>query len=209
MNSPSEPTSEWSVAGWRAKAREALSQRFSDPAARVLASAGLSPNKVTLAGGALSLVAGHAASRGNLATAGILVLSSGALDMVDGALAKVTGRKTRFGAVLDSTVDRIGEAALLFGLLVLYTGLGSTPMVLLVYATLVGSVLVSYIRARAEGIGVDCSVGVLTRSERVVIMALGLLTNHVPAALWTLALLSYVTAGQRLLHVKRATAREP
>ncbi|MFQ5872823.1 MAG: CDP-alcohol phosphatidyltransferase family protein [Dehalococcoidia bacterium] len=208
MTSPSEPSGLWSTQAWREKARRVLYSGVVDPAAHLLAGTGLTPNKVTLAGGALSVAAGLAVSRGYLFAGGVLVLASGALDLLDGALARVMGKKSKFGAVLDSTLDRVSEASVLFGLLVLYTGIGSTPRVLLVYGTLVGSVLVSYIRARAEGEGVDCRVGVLTRSERTIIMALGLLLGRVPPALLTLALLSYVTAGQRLLHVRRVAAEE-
>ena len=205
---PSDSTDTWSVTAWRTRAKSLLTQRFSEPAAQLFAAGGLTPNKVTIAGGFLSLGAGYLAGRGHLTGAGALVVASGALDLVDGTLARLTGRKTRFGAVLDSTIDRLGEAAVLFGLLALYSGLGDTSKVLLVFATMVGSVLTSYIKARAEGVGIECNVGILTRGERVVIMALGLLLGQVPAALWTLALLSYVTAGQRLLQVKRATGEE-
>lgn len=205
---PTYPTYAWSVTDWRTRAKSLLTQRFSEPAAQLFAATGLTPNKVTIAGGFLSLGAGYLAGRGHLTGAGALVVASGALDLVDGTLARLTGRKTRFGAVLDSTIDRLGEAAVLFGLLALYSGLGDTSKVLLVFATMVGSLLTSYIKARAEGVGIECNVGILTRGERVVIMALGLLLGQVPAALWTLALLSYVTAGQRLLQVKRAAGEE-
>jgi len=205
---PSDSTDAWSVTVWRSRAKSVLTQRFSEPAAHLVAATGLTPNKVTIAGGFLSLGAGYLASRGHLTGAGVRVGASGALDLVDGTLARLTGKKTKFGAVLDSTVDRIGEAAVLFGLLALYSGLGDTSKVLLVFAAMVGSVLTSYIKARAEGVGLECNVGILTRGERVVIMALGLLLGQVPAALWTLALLSYVTAGQRLLQVKRAAGEE-
>ena len=204
----SDSTDTWSVTAWRSRAKSVLTQRFSEPAAQLVAATGLTPNKVTIAGGFLSLGAGYLASRGHLTGAGVLVVASGALDLVDGTLARLTGKKTKFGAVLDSTIDRIGEAAVLFGLLALYSGLGDTSKVLLVFAAMVGSVLTSYIKARAEGVGLECNVGILTRGERVVIMALGLLLGQVPAALWTLALLSYVTAGQRLRQVKRAAGEE-
>ena len=127
------------------------------------------------------------------------------LDLVDGAMARLTGKQSKFGAVLDSTFDRLGEAAALFGLLALYSGLGNTPYVLLVFAAMFGSVLVSYIKARAEGEGIDCNVGLLSRGERVVLLGLGLLINQVPAVLVILTFFSYVTAAQRLWRVKKAT----
>ena len=189
----------------RDRAKDLLTERFSNPTARVLSGVGFTPNKVTIAGGLIAVAAGALAAKGRLPEAGALVLAAGALDLVDGAMARLTGKQSKFGAVLDSTFDRLGEAAVLFGLLALYSGLGQTPYVLLVFAAMFGSVLVSYIKARAEGEGIDCNVGLLSRGERVVLMGLGLLINQVPAVLVILTFFSYVTAAQRLWRVKKAT----
>ena len=185
-----------------------LTERFSNPAARALASVGFTPNRVTIAGGVIAIAAGVVAAKGRLPEAGALVLAAGALDLVDGAMARLTGKQSKFGAVLDSTFDRLGEAALLFGLLALYSGLGNTPMVLLVFAAMFGSVLVSYIKARAEGEGIDCNVGILSRGERVVLMGLGLLISQVPPVLLILTFFSYVTAAQRLWRVKKGSEQQ-
>jgi CDP-diacylglycerol--glycerol-3-phosphate 3-phosphatidyltransferase len=136
---------------------------------------------------------------------GIMVLFAGAFDLLDGAVARLTQRSTRFGALLDSTLDRLSDAALLFGLLVLYVRQQSTWGILLIYIALVGSMMVSYIRARAEGLELECEVGLLARGERVVILALGLLFNRVIIALWILAVLASVTAAQRVFYVWQKT----
>jgi CDP-diacylglycerol--glycerol-3-phosphate 3-phosphatidyltransferase len=137
------------------------------------------------------------------------VLIAGFFDMLDGALARYTNRATHFGAVLDSVLDRLSEAAVLLAILVLYIREQSMAYSLLVGAVLVSSLLVSYIRARAEVLGIKCEVGLFTRFERVVVLALGLLLNQITYALVTalaiIAIFSLITAGQRLLYVWQQT----
>lgn len=152
-------------------------------------------------GGAAAIALGH------LLVGGLLVLLSGLCDLLDGALARKVGKTSRFGALLDSTLDRAAEAAYFFGLLILYIRLDSVPGMLLVNLALVGSVLVSYVRARAEGLGLACPVGVFSRAERVVVLALGLILNQVLVALGLLCLLAFVTVGQRLLFVWQQTKK--
>lgn len=135
--------------------------------------------------------------------AGVLVLVAGFLDMLDGALARGTGRVTRFGAVLDSTLDRLSEAALLLGILFLFAAEARLAAVLLVGITLTGSQLVSYIRARAEALGLEPRAGLFTRPERVIVLALGLLLNQLVIALVVIAVFSFFTVGQRLVDVHR------
>jgi len=193
---------------WRAKVRQVLSERFAEPMAHIIAKRGLSPNTLTVTGGLLGIGAGALIGLGHVKTGGLLVLAGGVLDLLDGAVARVSGKTTPFGALLDSTIDRISEAAILFGLLVLYLGRQSTQEVILIYATLVGSVLVSYVRARAEAVGLKGDVGLLTRGERVIILGLGLLLNQTLALLWILAPLTYITAGQRLLYARQQANKE-
>ena len=192
----------------REKAKETLTKNFTEPAAGLLAGLGVTPNKVTIAGALLGMAAGHTIARGHPKRGGVLVLAAGVMDALDGALARLTGQSTKFGLVLDATMDRFSEGAVLSGLLVQYARKGSTLKTFLVYGTLLGSVLVSYIRARSESVGIKCDVGVLTRSERTIILALGLLLGRVRLALWVLSVLSYLTAFQRLLEVRRASAEE-
>jgi len=129
---------------------------------------------------------------------------------MDGALARSTNQVTRFGALLDSTFDRISDAVLLLGLLVLYLINGGTIEMVLIFLALVGSFLTSYVRARAEGIGINCPVGLFTRAERVIILALGLLLNplyelSILIALLLVVVLGFFTVGQRLIYVWQQT----
>jgi len=156
-----------------------------------------------------SVAAAVLVALGHLFAGGLLVLLSGAFDMLDGALARATGQSSRFGAFLDSVLDRLSEMALLFGFLLLYLAEDSTSGIWVVYVVLAGSVLVSYIRARAEGLGIKCEVGIFTRAERVIVLALGLLLNQVFIALCIVAALTWVTVTQRFIHVGRQIRRAP
>jgi len=124
--------------------------------------------------------------------------------MLDGALARFTGQTTRFGAVLDSTLDRLAEAALLLGILVVYASNQLVAESLLVGLALIGSFTVSYLRARIEALGIECKVGLFTRAERVIVLALGLLLSQFDyaliVALAIIVLFSFITAGQRLFY---------
>lgn len=175
-----------------------------DPVVRVLAWAGVSPAMVTTAGLIGSLVAAVLIARGELVAGGIVVLLAAGLDMFDGALARATGRVTRFGAVLDATFDRISEAAVLFGMLVYELNLGNREESLLIFAALTGSLLVSYVRAKVEAMGGTMSDGLFTRTERVVLTGAALITGWLRAGLWVLAVLTLLTAAQRLLAAPRA-----
>ena len=162
---------------------------------------------MTVLGFVGSVAAAVVVALGNVLAGGILVLVSGAFDMLDGALARATGQSTRFGAFLDSVLDRLSEMALLLGILLLYLAEGSTSRIWVIFVALVGSVLVSYTRARAEGLGIKCEVGIFTRAERVIVLALGLLINQVFIALCIVAALAWVTAIQRFIHVGRQTRK--
>jgi CDP-diacylglycerol--glycerol-3-phosphate 3-phosphatidyltransferase len=132
----------------------------------------------------------------------MLILGSGLFDLLDGALARFSKQTTKFGAVLDSTVDRISEAATLCGLLIWYVPQESATLeVVLVLVVLIGSFLVSYIRARAEGLDWQCQVGLFTRAERVIVLAIGLLVNQVFIALCILAVFVFITVVQRLVYL--------
>ena len=175
-----------------------------DPVVRALAWAGVSPAMVTTAGLIGSLIAAVLIARGELMAGGIVVLLAASLDMFDGALARATGRVTRFGAVLDATFDRISEAAVLFGMLVYELNLGNREESLLIFAALTGSLLVSYVRAKVEAMGGTMSDGLFTRTERVVLTGAALITGWLRAGLWVLAVLTLLTAAQRLLAAPRA-----
>ncbi len=156
----------------------------------------------------MSIGAAVVIAKGYFLIGGGLILFSGAFDLFDGALARATSQSTRFGAILDSIVDRLSEAVVLLGLLILYLGQHAAWEPLLIYIALAGSIMVSYIRARAEGLGVKCEVGIFTRAERVIILALGLLLTSVYTrsplvALCILATLAWVTVIQRFIYVKQ------
>lgn len=187
--------------------RHALAQKFTQPVVNILSKTGLTPNMLTGLGFLLSLGAATVIALGHLFVGGFLVLGSGVFDLFDGALARAKNQTTKLGALLDSTSDRLSEAALLFGLLVLYSGQQSRAEILLIYIALVGSVLVSYVRARAEGLGMKCEVGLFTRAERIIVLALGLLLNQVLIALWVVAVLTFITVAQRLLYIWQETKR--
>ena len=172
---------------------------------RVLAKTGLTPDAVTWLGFAITLGAAALIVTGHLFAAGFVVLVAGFFDILDGALARFTGRVTPFGGVLDSTLDRLSDAVLLLAILVYFDW--QTWLVLLVFLAFVGSLLVSYIRARALNAGLESVRGIFTRSERVVVLALGLLLsqldNALVIALAVMAAFSFFTAGQRLFSAWR------
>lgn len=182
--------------------RRTLGYRITSPIVGILSRSGVKPNTLTLTNLALNLAAAYFIASGHFLIGGVLILVSGLFDLLDGAVARFAKQTTKFGAVLDSTVDRISEAATLCGLLIWYLPQeGATPGIVLVLVVLVGSFLVSYIRARAEGIGWQCQVGLFTRAERVIVLAIGLLVNQVFIALCILAVFVFVTVVQRLVYL--------
>ncbi len=194
--------------------RHRLADRLTPPLVSIIGRTHLSPNGLTVIGFLVSIGSAVALAGGHFVVGGALVLVAGAFDMLDGPLARAKGRTTQFGAMLDSSLDRLSEAAVLFGILVHYVNHdGTTWEAWLPYVTFVGSVMVSYLRARAEGLGLKCEVGVFTRAERVIVLAIGLMIGQwiedaVVVALSLLAALAFVTVAQRLLHVWQLTKKE-
>ena len=189
----------------RAAARKALSAYFEEPVARLLSRLGLTSNSVTLLGLAVAGVSAYLLSIGYMWAGGVALLLSGVFDLFDGALARATGRASSFGALLDSAVDRVSETVVLLGLLIFYLQESSTEGVVLVYLALAGSIMVSYLRARAEGLGIECKVGIMTRPERVATLGIGLIVGQwwpisVLIVLGAIAGLTILTSIQRLLH---------
>jgi CDP-diacylglycerol--glycerol-3-phosphate 3-phosphatidyltransferase len=184
-------------------------RRLLAPLVALLARLGFSPNTLTIVGLILNALTGLVLSRGMFSWGALLVLFSGAFDLLDGSLARSIGRASRFGALLDSTLDRWGEALLFLGLLFYYWEQPGAIEVPLLFTAIVGSLLVSYVRARAEGLGIDCEVGLFTRGRRLVLLAVGLFAGQVVSqvaiaiTLGALALLTNVTAVQRLLYARK------
>ena len=167
------------------EARKNIAYYLTQPVVQLLARTPVTPNAISWFGLLVAIGATALVITGHLFAAGFVVLGAGFFDILDGALARSTNRTTRFGAILDSTLDRLAEAALLLGILVLYAREQSVTEVLVVGLALVGSLLVSYIRARAEGAGLECQEGLFTRAERVVVLALGLLLSQIDYVLIT------------------------
>ena len=187
--------------------RKKLAYYFTEPAVRILAKTPITPNTLSWFGFIVTIGAAILIVGDHLLVAGLVVLLAGFFDMLDGALARHTSRITRFGGALDSVLDRLSEAVLLLGILVwhLYSESQSATLILLVFLALLFSSLVSYLRARAEVMGIDCQLGLFTRPERVIVLAGGLLLNQLVIALAVIAVLSLLTAGQRLFYIWQQT----
>jgi CDP-diacylglycerol--glycerol-3-phosphate 3-phosphatidyltransferase len=187
------------------------SRSAAETPARWLGRLGFTPNALTVVGAVLTASVGLLVAQGWFVLAGICLWVFSATDTLDGALARATGRVTSFGAFLDSVCDRCAEACVFFGLLWYYQWSGNPLGVALAYVALVGSLMVSYARARAEGVGVQAAeVGWFQRPERIILLGVGLLlTPLVPAVLLivlaALAVLTTLTVLQRVRHVARAT----
>ncbi len=166
---------------------------------------GVTPNLLTLTGLVITAVAAVLVSLGWLLAGGLVLLFAGLFDILDGAVARVAGRVRPYGAFLDSTTDRYAEVITYAALLYHYVSKpGNTLPAMLVVLALGGSLLVSYVRARAQSLGFTCDGGLLARPERVVITAAGLVISPLLIwALWVLAVLTNVTAVQRILTVWR------
>lgn len=168
------------------------------PIVAALASVGVTPNMLSVVGLLGNGVAGVLVARGDLVAAGVVMLLASGLDMLDGALARATGKAGPVGALFDSTFDRVSEAAVLFGVLWYALDRGDDEQATLAFVAVVGSMLVSYVRARVEGLGGRLTDGLFTRAERVVLLALALLFGFLRGAMWVLAVLTVATAVQRL-----------
>ena len=181
---------------------------IADPIADLLARLGFTPNTLTLIGFLMNVTVAVILSQGEMRWGAVAFFLASAFDGLDGTLARRLNRVSRFGAFLDSTVDRLSEAAVFLGLLVWYTGQGARQEIVLIYATIVGSLMVSYLRARAEGLGMDCKVGLLTRLERFIVLFVGLLLGQMTITLWIMAFLTNFTALQRMVYVWRRSEAE-
>ncbi len=189
--------------------RSVVASYLSRSAVRLLSKTRITPNIISWFGFLLALAATTLIINENTFTAGFVVLVAGFFDILDGGLARLTNRVTLFGGILDSTLDRFSEAAILIGMMVLFIQRQSTSGILLAGIALLTSLMVSYIKARAEAAGLECKVGIFTRTERVIILALGLLLSQINYALSIsliiIALFSTISIIQRLIFVWRQT----
>jgi phosphatidylinositol phosphate synthase len=193
-----------SVAGKQATAK------LLDPIGRALLRAGISPNAVTMLGTA-GVIAGAFgfAARGKFILAVVVVTLCGLTDVMDGSMARSRGKVSRYGALLDSTMDRVADGAIFSSFIWWYHTQGDAWSMAAGLICLVSGLIVSYVKARAEGLGFDCHVGLVERAERLIIVGVGaLLTGFgliwgLPGALWLVAAGSVVTIVQRVVHVSR------
>lgn len=198
---------------FEAKLRAAISAILS-PLAQAIASLGITANMVTMFGLLVNLVAAYCLASSRLVVAGVLILFGASFDMIDGAVARARTSTNSSGALLDSVIDRYSEAVIFLGALIYFHHLQNFFGVVLVFAAVIGSILVSYVRARAEGLQIECKVGLMQRPERIILLALGVLIQGVIPAQYTflhskgmilfgvfviLAVTAHITAIHRLV----------
>ncbi len=200
----------------RDRLRALVLRYFEVPGARLLGAMGLSPNAVTLLGFCVAVAAAALVGAGFLLAGGLVFLAGSVLDLMDGAMARQSGRVTRFGGLLDSVMDRLSEAALFVGIAVygVRAGLGEDRLLFLIVALLLAltaSQTVSYLRARGEAAGIETKTGVMTRPERVVLLSLGLVLGlrALEVILVVVAVVSALTLLQRLYRIKGEFREEP
>lgn len=174
-----------------------------DPIAGFLLRIGLTPNSITLLGLAFSIASAYFASRGNMLVAGLLLFVGAPLDAVDGTMARKQGEIKKSGAFFDSVIDRYSEMVVFLGLLIHFLREGNDLACILVFVAAAGSILVSYVRARAEGLGLNGKAGFFGRVERLIVLVAGLLFNIPVVALWIIAIGANLTAILRFWFVRR------
>ena len=177
------------------------------PLVRLLSALRVRPDTLTVLGWALSLGSAVLFGLGYAQLAGVVMLLGGLFDALDGAVARESNRMSAFGAFLDSTLDRLSEAAIFVGIIFFYAAAARPYEALLAGAAMTFSLLTSYARARAEGLGIECQVGVLERAGRVVILSVLSIVGLLTVGLFLVASGALITTAQRILHVRRATRK--
>ena len=180
-----------------------LLRKLFEPLTRVFQRLNVSPNQITVVGAVLNLVAAVLLAQERLLIAGVVFVVASCFDMLDGALARIAQKVTPFGSFLDSTLDRASEGAILVAVAYVFARHGQPLDVVFVMIALLGSLLVSYTRARAEALGLECKVGLMSRPERVILIAIGLFFNVLPYVIYVLAPLTTFTVVQRVVHTYR------
>lgn len=185
----------------RTQVKPLLERYATIPIARVLMRSHVSPNMLTILGLVLSVVAGYLISRGDLLVGAIVMLVGATFDMLDGTLARLSDRISKIGGFLDSFADRLGEIALFLGFFIYYMDANKEAGIYLAIGALLTSQMVSYIRARAEGLGMHAAVGLMGRPERIIVLGLGIIAGYPLYSIGIILVLSLVTMAQRLRHV--------
>lgn len=181
-----------------------------EPSTNFLVRSRVTPDLLTMTGFALNLVAAVLFGLDEYRWAGVTVLVAGIFDFLDGQVARAGRTETKFGALLDSTVDRYSEIVVWFGLAVSFIRAGSLWTSSALFFALAGSLMVSYVRARAEGLGQECKVGFMQRPERVIALGVGGMvgTSGLTFAAWAIAILANFTVLERVLHVRRSQSQQ-
>jgi CDP-diacylglycerol---glycerol-3-phosphate 3-phosphatidyltransferase len=177
--------------------------RVFDPVARLLLRVGARPNHMTVLGLGVSVAAAYVFAAGRLRVGAVLLAVAGLFDFFDGAVARLAGSDSDYGAFLDSVVDRYSDVAVMLGLLVYYQQRSDTAGAVLTMATLAGTVMTSYTKARAQSIGVRCDIGVIERPERLIALIAGATFHQLTPIMALLAVLTNVTALQRIIYTRR------
>ena len=182
--------------------------RLGDPVARALLRAHVRPNQLTLVGLGVSILAACAFAQGRLRVGAVLLALAGLFDFFDGSLARLANSVSAFGAFLDSVADRYSDLVVLLGVVLYYHRAADTTGVFLTMGALVGTIMTSYTKARAQSIGVPCEIGLIERPERLILLIAGATFNLLTPAIIGLAVLANLTALQRILYMRRVAPRE-
>jgi len=180
--------------------------RLGDPVARALLRAHVRPNHLTVVGLGVSIVAAGALAHGRLRLGAVLLTLAGLFDFFDGSLARLANSVSAFGAFLDSVVDRYSDLVVLLGVVIFYHRAADTNGVFLTMVALIGTIMTSYTKARAQSIGVACEIGLIERPERLIVLIAGATFNQLTAAMIALAVLTNLTALQRIFYMRREAA---
>src|SRR5512146_2560747 len=172
---------------------------------RMLALSKIHPNVLTFIGLLINIWAAFWFASGKMFAAGLVVVGASIFDMVDGRVARSTGQVTRFGGFFDSVLDRYSDLVLYIGLLVYYASINRFAYIVLTAIVMMGSVMVSYTRARAENSIPKCKVGFLERPERLVLIMIGALFTRMAPVLWVIAVLSTITVSHRIMFTYQRT----
>lgn len=178
-----------------------------DALVRALSASGVNPNALTLIGFSINLAAAYLFAYGYFRAAGLAIICAAVFDLTDGPVARATNRVTPFGGFFDSVMDRYSDLGLLIGLLIYYGRVNRFFYVALVAVAMIGSVMTSYTRARAENLISSCKVGFLERAERIVLIMIGALFDRMGAVLWVIAVFSNVTVIHRCIHTWQESRR--
>ena len=178
-----------------------------DTLVRGISRLGVGPNLLTFFGFLITILSAFYLAQGNFFYAGIVIIFSGIFDMLDGRLARITNNVTKFGAFFDSILDRYSDMILFLALMVHYIKNQQMIYVLLSGIVMIGAIMTSYTRARAESLVPTCKVGFLERPERLVLLIIGTIFGRMAAVLWVMAVLSNLTVVHRILHTWKESSK--